>query len=71
MAKQSKIPAITVLLAYASLHDSDQEFFNGMLNEFTFASRAHRREFVEQWRQELVSAGMKLSGPMRDRPRKS
>ena len=68
MTRQPPIPAINVLLAYAALHDRDQEFFNRMLNEFTFASRLHKREFVEQWRQELVSAGVALTVQIHDCP---
>ncbi|ADG16479.1 hypothetical protein BC1002_2427 [Paraburkholderia atlantica] len=68
MAKQPTIPAINVLLAYAALQDSDQELFNRMLNEFTFASPLRRREFIEQWRRELASAGTTLIMSMHDRP---
>jgi hypothetical protein len=66
MAKQPAIPVINVLLAYAALHDSDQEFFNRMLNEFIFASRMHKREFIEQWRRDLESAGATLIVPISD-----
>lgn len=66
MAKQTAISAIKVLLAYAALHDSEQVFFNRMLNEFTFASRVHKREFVEQWRRELVSASPTMVAPIHD-----
>ncbi|MCC8405628.1 hypothetical protein LJ655_27870 [Paraburkholderia sp. MMS20-SJTN17] len=68
MPRQPAIPAINVLLAYAALQDSDQEFFNRMLNEFTFASRVRKREFIEQWRRELVSAGEKPIAPIHDAP---
>ncbi|APA83965.1 hypothetical protein BJG93_00020 [Paraburkholderia sprentiae WSM5005] len=66
MAKQPAIPAINVLLAYAALHDSDQEVFHRMLNEFIFASRVRKREFIEQWRRELEFAGATLIVPIRD-----
>ncbi|WP_233851066.1 hypothetical protein [Paraburkholderia sp. HD33-4] len=71
MTKKPAIPAINVLLAYAALQGSDKEFFNRMLNEFTFASPFHKREFIEQWRRELVSAGAALIVPIHDgRPRR-
>ncbi|MBC8752621.1 hypothetical protein OKW43_005905 [Paraburkholderia sp. WC7.3g] len=68
MSKQPAIPAINVLLAYAALQDSDQEFFNRMLNEFTFASWSHKREFIEQWRRELACADATLIVPIHDCP---
>jgi hypothetical protein len=68
MPKQSPIAAIDVLLAYAALHDSEQEFFNRTLNEFTFASWARKREFSELWRRELVSAGVTLTLPTHNCP---
>lgn len=68
MTRQTGIPAINVLLAYAELHDRDQVFFNRKLNEFAFASRVQKREFIEQWRRELVPAGATLIVPIHDGP---
>ena len=57
MTRQTEIPAINVLLAYAELRDRDQVFFNGKLNEFVFASRSSKREFIEQWQRALAASG--------------
>jgi hypothetical protein len=66
MAKQAAISAINVLLAYAALPDRDQQFFNNMLNEYIFASWVHKREFIENWRRELVSSGETVIVPTHD-----
>ncbi|MBC8731995.1 hypothetical protein [Paraburkholderia sp. UCT2] len=57
MTRQTEIPAINVLLAYAELRDRDQVFFNGKLNEFVFASRSSKREFIRQWQRALAATG--------------
>ncbi|MDH6150910.1 hypothetical protein [Paraburkholderia sp. WSM4179] len=57
MTRQTEIPAINVLLAYAELRDRDQVCFNGKLNEFVFASRSSKREFIEQWQRALTATG--------------
>jgi len=66
MAKQTAISAINVLLAYAALPDRDQQLFNSMLNDFVFASWVHKRELIEQWRQQIVSVDAMPIAPIHD-----
>ena len=63
MTRQTEIPAINVLLACAELRDRDQVFFNGKLNEFMFASRSSKREFIEQWQRALDATGAMPTSP--------
>jgi hypothetical protein len=57
MTKKTAIAAINVLLAYAALHNRDQEFFNRGLNEFIFAGPSRKHGFIEQWQRALAATG--------------
>ncbi|GAB7536824.1 hypothetical protein AB4851_23090 [Burkholderia sp. 22PA0099] len=61
MNKPATTPALSVLLAYAALNESDQTFFHCKLNEFVFASPSSRRELICRWQHLLAGQAPEAS----------